>query len=111
MEKTKVVGVTFEGRQGTIANINEMMDRLVAIREPDNPYDKNAIGVFVKKMNGTKKSVGYINRGLAAQLSPKIDEGKELIIHDYFLVGSTYTGPAIGIVISYSLETPLNHQE
>jgi hypothetical protein len=104
MQKTKVVGVTFEGRQGTIATINEMVDRLIAIREPENPYDENAIAVYVEKMNGERKSVGYINRGLAAQLAPEIDEGKELIIHDYFLTGAREQGISLGIIFAYTLE-------
>lgn len=102
---TKVVGVTFDGRQSVIAEINEMLDHLIAIREPENPHDENAIAIYVKKINGEKKSVGYINRGLAAQLAPEIDAGKELIIHDFFLTGARAQGVSLGIIFSYTLES------
>ena len=53
----KVVGVTFEGRQATVAQLEEM-EELVLRREPDNPYDFNAIRV--ERLNGAQ--IGYINR-------------------------------------------------
>jgi hypothetical protein len=105
--KTKVVGVTFEGRQKTIKDINVMVDKLIAEREPNNPYDPNAIAIYVIKPNGEKKSVGYIDSsktGLAAKLSAEIDAGKKLIIHDYFLTGSFGKGVSMGIIFEYSLE-------
>jgi single-stranded-DNA-specific exonuclease len=109
MEKTKVVGVTFDGRQDVIAGINEMVDKLVAIREPENPHDANAIGVFVEKLNGERKSVGYINRGLAAKLALEMDAGKELVIHEFFITGLGFDGIAMGIIFNYSLEEPLKN--
>ncbi len=104
MDRTRVVGVTYEGRQNIIKDINEMVDYLVAQREPDNPYDENAIAIYVIKYNGQKKSIGYINRGLAEQLSPRIDAGEELIIHDYFLTGAATQGMNMGVIFEYSLE-------
>ncbi len=105
MEKTRVVGVTYEGRQDVLKEINEMVDHLIARREPDNPYDPNAIAIYVIKHNGTERSIGYINRGLAQQLSPHIDAGKDLIIHDYFLTGSASDGMNMGVIFEYSLES------
>jgi hypothetical protein len=104
--KTKVVGVTFDGRQKIIKEINPMVDKLIAIREPNNPYDKNAIGIYVLKLNGDKHSVGYIESsktGLAAKLTAQIDKDKDLIINDYFITGAFSPNIAMGILIDYSL--------
>ncbi len=106
-EKTRVVGVTFEGRQGTIADINEMLDRLIAVREPENKYDSNAIAIHVKKFDGSTKSLGYINRGLAAQLSPMLDAGKELLVTDYYVTGNKNKGNNLGVLFEYELLEPL----
>ena len=103
MEKTKIVGVTFDNRQNIITKINEMVDKLVPVREPNNPHDENAINIYVHTHKGEKKSVGYINRNLAAKLAPEIDQGKKLVINDYFVTGSRAEGTILGIIISYDL--------
>jgi single-stranded-DNA-specific exonuclease len=106
MEKTKVVGVSYDGRQEVIKNINEMLDKLIAIREPENPYDSNAIAIYVVKPSGEKKSIGYIESsktGLAAKLSAEMDAGKELIIHNYVLTGTATKGMNLGVIFDYSL--------
>src|SRR5689334_9444893 len=41
---TKIVGVTFEGRQDLVAGVRPG-ERLVLVREPENPKDPNAIAV------------------------------------------------------------------
>jgi len=104
MPKTKVVGVTYEGRQDVINSMNEMLDNLIAKREPENPHDENAIAIYVEKHNGELQSVGYINRGLAAKLSPVIKEQNlELIIDDYVIVGNREAGKNLGIIFNYTL--------
>lgn len=102
-EHSKVVGVTFDGRQPIIAEINELADELIAIREPENPHDNNAIALFIEKPNGERQSVGYINRGLAAQLAPRMDAGENLMILDYFVTGKNYDGSTLGIIFSYDM--------
>lgn len=75
---TKIVGVTFDNRQrliwelkrdGTIKEGTE----LVLSREPNNPYDRNAIAVLTT--NGDR--LGYLSKNtVACQLAPKIDSGQ-----------------------------------
>ena len=100
-DKTKAVGVTFDGRQEIIHDINELTDLLIAERQPENPYDENAIHLSVINTNGEKFSVGYINRNLAAKLSPLIDNGESITIKDYFITGSRALGTPLGIIFSY----------
>jgi len=65
---TKAVGVTFEGRQRTIAQMT-VNEAVWLVREPTNPHDRNAIKVV--RQNG--QAVGYISRELAAELAPIFD--------------------------------------
>lgn len=57
----KVAGVTFEGRQETIAKLRGN-EPVTLVREPHNTYDKNAIAVWVTAHDGTKYHVGYLPR-------------------------------------------------
>ncbi len=66
---TKVVGVSFEGRQDSIAGLSEGVE-LALQRQPENPYDANAIAVCF----GTFQ-LGFLRREIAARIAPKIDGG------------------------------------
>ncbi len=70
-EFSKLVGVKFSEMQANIA-LCKPGDKLTMIREPDNPFDPNAIKVYKDKM-----PLGYINRDLASQLAPRIDNGNK----------------------------------
>jgi len=67
---TKVVGVTFDGRQEVLASAREG-DPLHLRREPGNPHDPHAI--LVATDDG--RAVGYLNAQLAGRLAPSIDMG------------------------------------
>lgn len=69
--KTKVVGVTYEGRQSVIANMSEF-DELDLVRNRNNGRDKNAIAVFYED-----DQIGFLCKELAEKLAPLMDEGKE----------------------------------
>lgn len=69
--KTKVVGVTYEGRQSVIAAMSEF-DELDLVRNRNNERDKNAIAVFYED-----DQIGFLCRELAEKLAPLMDEGKE----------------------------------
>ncbi len=69
---TKLVGVTFEGRQDVAARLVPGTP-LRLVREPANPHDANAIALHEPR----GLQVGYFNRRLAAALAPTIDAGVE----------------------------------
>ena len=76
--RTKVTGVTFSNEDGTsrasiIARMSES-DTICLERDPYNEYDSNAVKVCVVK-NGSKQQIGFLERGLAAELSPKLRRG------------------------------------
>jgi single-stranded-DNA-specific exonuclease len=66
---TKLAGVSFGGRQDTIAGL-VLGSELTLERQADNPHDANAIAVRF----GTLQ-LGFISRGIAKHLAPMIDEG------------------------------------
>jgi cold shock CspA family protein len=70
--EVNVVGVTYEGRQKVVAQMT-MGEEILLRREPDNPYDCNAIAV--DRMNG--QQTGYISRQTAAWLSRQLDNCKK----------------------------------
>ncbi len=67
---TKVVGVTFDGRQEVLAGCR-VGDPLRLRRQPQNPHDPHA--VLVTTEDG--RAVGYLNAQLAGRLAPSIDMG------------------------------------
>jgi len=67
---TKLAGVSFEGRQDVVARL-EPGAVLRVVRQPDNPFDANAIAL----LDPTGEQVGFFNRRLAAVLAPVIDAG------------------------------------
>lgn len=66
---TKIVGVSFEGRQDTIAGLQEGY-ALELARQPDNPKDPNAIAVRYGAMQ-----LGFLRAQIAKHLAPLIDAG------------------------------------
>jgi hypothetical protein len=101
---TKVVGVTFEGRQEVVARLRRG-DRVWLDREPTNRYDRNAITVC--RENG--EQIGYINRHLAASLNPLFKVyGFPVRGRVTLLTGGGWDGYTLGCMINFKL--PKQHQ-
>lgn len=79
--ETNVAGVTFEGRQAILA-LYRGSERLSAElkRQPNNPFDPNAIRVNIDVTNPQTLHVGYVPRALAARLAPRMDGGDVLLV-------------------------------
>ena len=96
---TKVVGVTFEGRQEVIARLY-MGDRIWLEPEGNNPFDSNAVRVI--RNNG--EQIGYINKYLAANLAPYFENHVGPIRGKVnFLTGFSDDGYSLGVVISFKI--------
>lgn len=67
---SKIVGVTFNGRQQYISQL-KAGEELTLKREPGNQYDRNAIALYDSRGN----QLGYISRALASDMAPMIDNG------------------------------------
>lgn len=68
---TKIAGVTFGDRQHICKNLY-IGAKLDLIRDPENEYDPNAIGVYYKN-----QQCGFIPKDKTANLAIQIDSGKE----------------------------------
>jgi len=66
---TKVVGVSFEGRQDMLAGLREEAE-LDLERRPENEYDANAIAVRYGDLH-----LGFIRKEIAVHLAPLMDSG------------------------------------
>ena len=70
---SRVAGVTFEGRQSLMANV-KVGDGIRLEAEPNNPYDPNAVAVFVENDKGGQ--IGYIPRDAAEEFKGLLEAGK-----------------------------------
>ena len=67
---TKVVGVSFEGRQQVVATLSAG-DALEVVRDPGNEVDPSAVAV----MATGGRQVGFLRRQIAQVLAPLMDDG------------------------------------
>ncbi len=68
--EAELVGTGYEGRSDRIELIN-VGDQVKLKRNPDNPYDSNAVEV----LNSSGESLGHISKEFAAVLAPGLDQG------------------------------------
>ncbi len=66
---TKIMGVSFEGRQDVVAGLKAGEDLLLE-RQPENPADANAIAIRYGNLQ-----LGFLRKQIAAHLAPLIDSG------------------------------------
>jgi single-stranded-DNA-specific exonuclease len=87
---TKLVGVSFEGRQDTIAGLRVGAD-LTLQRQPENQFDPNALAAYYGALQ-----LGFVRKEIARHLAPLIDAGARYRARIESLTGgpSTGTGPA-----------------
>jgi single-stranded-DNA-specific exonuclease len=83
---TKLVGVSFEGRQDTIAGLR-VGTELVLERQPANEFDANAIAVRYGALQ-----LGFVRKQIAKHLAPLIDSGARYNARVESLTG----GPSAG---------------
>ena len=70
---SKLVGVTFEGRQAVISLLKGD-EQLSCRREPENEYDKNAVAVDVLT-GGEWLPIGYIAKDKNQEIAASMDAG------------------------------------
>lgn len=74
----QLVGVNFrDQRAKETVKALEVGNILQLEREPDNPYDPNAIRVVVPDHDENDNFLGFIERGMAAILAPEMDDGSK----------------------------------
>ena len=96
-----VKGVSFVNGDGSSRQV--LLQRLTRVtngsywitlaREEDNRFDPNAIRVEVIKEGGSRATIGYISREIAANTALLLDSGKEAIV-----TGFEFTNPLCGLI-------------
>lgn len=66
---TKVVGVTYSGRQRILPNLQSGI-ALDFVRKPNNIHDKNAVAIYCAGCQ-----IGFLSREEAAEIAPIMDSG------------------------------------
>jgi hypothetical protein len=84
--KSTIVGTSFRVGAGAIIMRLRGGEKFWLKREPGNQYDPNAIQVG---MMGS--ALGYIPRGLAAELAPKMDAGTKITAKKIAVEGAAIT--------------------
>jgi len=102
---TKLAGVTFEGRQESVARLTEGTP-LRLERQPDNEYDSNACALY----DPFGDQVGFFNRRLAAALAPFVDAGVEYDVTVTDVTGGA-EGESLGVNVCVARREPLEGDE
>lgn len=95
--KANIVGSSFYEEAGSIIARLRPGAKLILRREPDNPYDKNAIAVHFLMKGGREPKLGHLSRGLAELMAPKLDAGVAI---------EATKAPIIGGVINLAWDQP-----
>lgn len=110
---TKTAGTTFDGRQGKLWNVRKAADRGEPIvtmlrREPENPYDSNAIAVLVQAgRKGTVAKVGYVPANTAFWLAKKMDAGLVVRAFKGVVTGGSGKAKTLGFAFEICHEIPV----
>lgn len=97
---TKVVGVTFSGRQEIIARIQDG-DSAEIVREPENEYDFYAVAVYWQN-----NQIGYLNTRLARVIAPVIDTGAKYGAYVTQVTGKAHESLGVNLCIQKKGQEP-----
>jgi single-stranded-DNA-specific exonuclease len=100
---TKVVGVTFEGRQDLIAGL-QPGQALELVRQPENAFDPNAVAVHFGRLQ-----LGFVRKPIAARIAPNIDAGERYRAEIKHITGGGTR--SVGVNIWVSRERPAPQRE
>lgn len=92
---TKIVGVTHYD-QSVIRSLKRGQT-LRAVREPNNPYDRNAIAVYYKNT-----IIGHLSKELAEKFARELDRGNNMNITVNEVTGAEYNRYGVNVKISFN---------
>src|SRR3984885_6527183 len=91
---TKIVGVTFEGRQDLIAGLQPGQE-LELVRQPENAFDPNAVAVHYGRLQ-----LGFVRKPIAARIAPNIDAGERYRAEVRHITGGGTRSVGVNIWVS-----------
>jgi single-stranded-DNA-specific exonuclease len=98
---TKIVGVTFEGRQDLIAGMAPGQE-LELVRQPQNAFDPNAIAVHYGRLQ-----LGFLKKLLAARIAPNLDAGQRYRAEVKHITGGGTRSVGVNIWVSRERPEPI----
>ena len=109
---TKVAGVTYDNpdgkdRQSIIKKNCKQGMNLILKREPDNPYDKNAVGVWIKTksfLSSSEDQIGYLKKMDAKLVSDNLGKNKSIKAKITNVTGGTKGKETRGVNIEITIE-------
>jgi len=103
---SKVAGVTFKNaddssRQDYIRAYCKAGMTIILKREPNNPYDNNAVGIWIKRRTiiNSEVQIGYLNAEVAEEIADYIDKGGTVVGKIVEVTGGTREKPTFGVNI------------
>lgn len=103
----RVVGTSYENRQERLQWLKRFSNKDLSVslhREKDNAFDSNAIGVVVHiKPINRYTLIGYVPRGLAAELSAVLDSGVNVTSNLVDIIGGYGHKEAYGLLMNVSI--------
>jgi hypothetical protein len=76
---TPVRGYAFAAVPPPQAAVLDPGSPVVLIREPDNPADPFAVGVWLLEAGAPRWRLGYLDRTVASRIAPRLDAGTEVV--------------------------------
>ena len=105
---SKVVGVTAknsngQSRQSYIRRFCKPGMKVTLIREPNNEYDNNAVGVWIKARSfiffTADVQIGYLNADIAPEIARHMDRGNKMFCEITEVTGGTHDKQTLGVNI------------
>lgn len=105
---SKVAGVTAKNsdgqpRQNYIRAFCKPGMTATLIREPNNEYDKNAVGVWIKARSliffTADVQIGYLNADIAPEVARHMDKGGKMLCEITEVTGGTRGKSTLGVNI------------
>ena len=103
---SKVAGVSFGNRPGALAKLARINPKDISvelIREQDNQYDDNAVGVHVAANGSRFYQLGYLPREVAELVSSIMDKGVKLAATFRAVTGGTADYINYGALVEIAL--------
>jgi single-stranded-DNA-specific exonuclease len=98
---TKIVGVTFEGRQDLIGGLQPGAE-LELVRQPDNAFDPNAVAVHFGRLQ-----LGFVRKPIAARIAPNIDAGERYRAEVRHITGGGTRSAGVNIWVTRERPEPV----
>lgn len=103
--RTYLKGCSFGDRPSNLLALRADTDANCAMaREPECPFDANAIRVFASS-HGTERTLGYLGRDEAAEISKAMDGDWPLSLDRVIPVGG-YDGKRLGCIVDITWLSP-----